>query len=410
MRSLDIAWIAASMIVLGVALSVYADEVVVGKVTHIRSNVLNEERTLFISKPAGYEDGADRFPVLYLLDGETHFRYTSGIVEFLAANDRIPEMLVVAIASGSFAQRTRDLTPLSSAEIDNRFRPSNGGADAFLSFLAGELVPFVEKTYRTRPYRVLVGHSLGGLFAIHALAANRKFFNAYVAIDPSLSWNDGAVVAEAGSFFSRTKELQAHLYFTASNEGGKVPSGVRRLAAILDEKAPAGFRWNFEWMKQENHGSIPLPSIHKGLDTIFDGWHLTDPLELFDKGGIEAIHRHFRDGGRRYGYDRTTSPFTVSMVVAGLMRMGRLEEASEVLLHDLKAYPPPWNQLDALALRYSDRGNIELALHYYRLSLKENPHNEWAKRKLQEMGAKVEDTAGNNLGKLGGRPETEAKD
>jgi predicted alpha/beta superfamily hydrolase len=393
-RSLYLVALMAQLVAISARGQTHAADVVIGKVTHIRSYVLNEERTLFISKPAGYEDGAERFPVLYLLDGETHFRFTSGIVEFLAANDRIPEMLVVAIASGSFTQRTRDLTPPSSAEIDKRFHPSSGGADAFLSFLTGELVPFVEKTYRTRPYRVLAGHSLGGLFAIHALAANRKFFNAYVAIDPSLAWNDGAVVAEAESFFTRTKELQADLYFTASNEGGTVPGGVRRLAAILDEKAPAGFRWNFEWMKQEDHGSIPLPSIHKGLDTIFDGWHLTDPLELFDKGGLEAIHRHFREGGRRYGYDRTTSPFTVSMVVHGLMRMGRLQEASEVLLHDLKAYPPPWNQLDALARRYSDRGDIERAVRYYRLSLKENPHNEWAKRKLQEMGASVADTVG----------------
>jgi len=204
-RSLYLVVLMALLVAIDARGQSHANEVVVGEVTHIRSNVLNEERTLLISKPAGYEDGADRFPVLYLLDGETHFRYTSGIVEFLAANDRIPKMLAVAIASGSFAQRARDLTPPSSAEIDNRFRPSNGGADAFLSFLAGELVPFVEKTYRTRPYRVLVGHSFGGLFAIHALAANRKFFNAYVAIDPSLSWNDGAVVAEAGSFFSRTK-------------------------------------------------------------------------------------------------------------------------------------------------------------------------------------------------------------
>jgi hypothetical protein len=97
------------------------------------------------------------------------------------------------------------------------------------------------------------------------------------------------------------------------------------------------------------HTSIPLRSIHDGLDTIFDGWHLTDLLELYDKGGLEAIHRYFREGGRRYGYYRTTSPFTVSLIVARLMGSGRLEEAAEVLLHDPKAYPPPWNQIDALA-------------------------------------------------------------
>ena len=135
--------LAAQIVTMGARAQSGTNPVVAGEVAHFRSRVLGEERTLFISKPGGYEDGADRYPVLYLLDGETHFRFASGIVEFLGANDRIPKMLVVAIASGNPAQRTRDLTPPSSAEIDNRFAPGNGGADAFLSFLAGELIPFV---------------------------------------------------------------------------------------------------------------------------------------------------------------------------------------------------------------------------------------------------------------------------
>ena len=127
--------------------------VAIGETVAIRSNVLSEERTLFVAKPAGYEVGAERYPVLYLLDGETHFRFVSGVADFLAANDRIPEMLVVAGASGGFAKRRHDLTPPSAAEIDNRFTPGSGGADAFLSFVGDELIPFVEKKYRTRPYR-----------------------------------------------------------------------------------------------------------------------------------------------------------------------------------------------------------------------------------------------------------------
>lgn len=386
--------IAMQLVDVGARAQSPTNPLVIGESVHIRSNVLKEERELLISKPAGYGDGGERYPVLYLLDGETHFRYTSGIVEFLASNDRIPEMLVVAISSGSIEQRTRDLTPPSSAEIDNRFSPGNGGADAFLSFVADELIPFVESNYRTRPYRVLIGHSFGGLFTIHALIAKPKLFNAYISIDPTLTWNNGAVVAQAESFFAKTKELQADFYFTAANSLGKWLSADQRLAAILDEKAPAGFRWNFELMPQEDHGSIPLRSIHQGLETIFDGWYLTDPLELYDIGGLQAIHRHIRDGGKRYGYDRTTSPFTVSLLVASLIGKARLEEASDVLLHDPVAYPPPWNQLEALGRAYSDRGNAERAIYFYKLSVKENPQNDWAKRKLQEMGVEVDKPSG----------------
>jgi hypothetical protein len=78
------------------------------------------------------------------------------------------------------------------------------------------------------------------------------------------------------------------------------------------------------------------------------------------------------------------------MIVAELIWKGSLEEASRVLVHDQKTYPPPWNQFDALARAYSDRGNNERAIYFYRESLKANPKNEWAKRKLREMGAETE--------------------
>jgi hypothetical protein len=136
--------------------------------------------------------------------------------------------------------------------------------------------------------------------------------------------------------------------------------------------------------------SIPLPSIYRGLETIFEEWRLANPVALLDQGGIEAIHRRFREAGKRFGYpERTTPPFTVSLVVAALISAGRLEEASKVLLHDTTAFPPPWNQLDALARAYEKRGGMEQAVRYYRLSLERNPGNEFAKKKLTEMGIKV---------------------
>ncbi len=363
--------------------------VVIGESVDIASRILNESRSLLIAKPAGYEKAADAYPVLYLLDGEAHFHYVSGIVRFMAASERIPGMLVVAIASGNNAQRTRDLTPRSSAEIDNRFSPGSGGADAFLSFIAGELIPYIERTYRTRPYRILAGHSFGGLFALHALVRRPDLFQAYIAMDPTLSWNNGAILPQTELLFSKAKGLRGDLYLTAASYTGSVPADVRNYSAMLEAKAPAGFRWKCEWMKDETHTSISLPAIHHGLDAIFDGWHLADPLGLFNEGGLEAIHRHFRDGGRRCGYERATPPFTISLVVAGLIKLQRLDEAGTVLLHDPKAYPPAWNQLDALARAYEERGDAKQAIRYYQMSLKENPRNERARRRLEEMGAAV---------------------
>src|SRR5205085_11844262 len=105
------------------------------------------------------------------------------------------------------------------------------------------------------------------------------------------------LVVQAESFFAHTTSLQTDFYMTETEASGRVPSEVDRLNAALIKSVPIGFRWKFDWMQQENHMSIPLPSIYRGLEILFEQWRLPDPVALFDRGGIEAIHRRFREAG-----------------------------------------------------------------------------------------------------------------
>lgn len=162
------------------------DAVIIGSRIQLHSRILNETRTLLISKPDGYDQKTERYPVLYLLDGEDNFVQVVGIVQSLTEADRIPPILVVGIVN---TERERDLAPHTEVELEIRFHPKNGGANEFLKFIGSELIPYVDLHYRTRPYKMLVGHSLGGLFAVYALASDPRLFNAYIAIDPTaLSW------------------------------------------------------------------------------------------------------------------------------------------------------------------------------------------------------------------------------
>jgi predicted alpha/beta superfamily hydrolase len=302
----------------------------VGRTVKLQSRTLKQPRFLRISKPNGYEEESEHYPVLYVLDGESNFQFTAAMVRFLADNDRIPAMIVVGVDSGSVARRTHDLTPLTKNEAENRFSPRNGGADQFLAFMSGELLPFVERNYRTRPYRILVGHSFGGLFALHALASKPNLFNAYIAIDPTAGWNNGEEISRLKRLLTESKDLQTDLFITASNDLGKATPDVQQLAEVLQANKPTDLRWKFEWMKDETHGTIPLIGTYSGLCAIFDGWYLADPLRVFDEGGLDAIDKYFRDGGKRADYERLTPPFTLSLVVHGLIRRGDLDTAATV--------------------------------------------------------------------------------
>src|SRR3954447_1953382 len=173
----------------------------------IKSTVLGEDRIILVRTPAGYETNKVSYPVLYMTDGDAHMRHTASTIEFLTQNGRIPDLIVVGVTN---TDRTRDLTPAKPGDKDaagNLRWPTSGGADNFLKFFETELIPEIEKEYRVQPYRILAGHSLGGLFAIHSMITKPGLFNSYIAVSPSLQWENGEALKRATDFLNKQKEM-----------------------------------------------------------------------------------------------------------------------------------------------------------------------------------------------------------
>src|SRR5215470_12622336 len=184
----------------------------------IKSTVLGEDRIILVRTPVGYETNKLSYPVLYMTDGDGHMNHTASTIEFLTQNGRIPELIVVGVTN---TDRTRDLTPVKStnrnAAGELQFQ-SGGGADNFLKFFETELIPEIEKEYRVQPYRIFAGHSLGGLFAIHAMITKPGLFNSYVAVSPSLQWANDEALKRAETFLKNQKELKVTLFVSIGNE------------------------------------------------------------------------------------------------------------------------------------------------------------------------------------------------
>ena len=131
-----------------------ASEITVGKVAVYHSGVLNEDREYQVSLPASYEwSSPRRYPVLFVLDGESEFLHTAVDAAFLAKQDEIPELIVVGITS---TVRVRDFTQTDWATA----WVGGGGAANFRKFLSSEFIPLIERNYRTDGFRVLSGHSI----------------------------------------------------------------------------------------------------------------------------------------------------------------------------------------------------------------------------------------------------------
>ena len=224
--------------------------------------------------PAGYETNKVSYPVLYMTDGDAHMGHTASTIEFLTQNGRIPDLIVVGVTN---TDRTRDLTPAKSTDKNAAGElqfPTSGGADNFLKFFETELIPEIEKQYRVQPYRILAGHSLGGLFAIHAMITKPGLFNSYIAVSPSLQWENSEALKRAEDFLKNQKESKVTLFASIGNEPGAIGDAFDKLKDVLSKSNIKGFEWQAERMADEDHGSVVLRSHYFGLRKVYDGWQM----------------------------------------------------------------------------------------------------------------------------------------
>jgi predicted alpha/beta superfamily hydrolase len=336
----------------------------------IKSEVLGEERVALVRTPAGYDTNDQRYPVLYMTDGPAHLSHTASTIDFLARNGRMPEMIVVAILN---TDRTRDLTPTKQTLPDSKEPPVGGGADKFLKFIETELIPQVEKTYRTQPYRIFAGHSLGGLLAMHAFATHNDLFNAYIAVSPSLQWDKQCVVRETEEFLKDRKDLNRTLFITLANEGGGMRIAFDKAKELLARQQPKDFVWDSMLMEDEDHGTVVLRSHYFALKKIFDGWR---PGPKVLAGGVPAVEEHFKKLSAKYKY--TVLPSETMMNQLGyqlLLGGGKNDEAIAVFTTNVKRYPNSANVYDSLAEAYEKTGKLVLAKPNYQRAVEVGTKN-----------------------------------
>lgn len=375
------------------AASVFGQEasqpIVIGESSAIESGILNETRRIYVGKPPSYDRGTDSYGVVYVLDGEAHFRHVVGTTQFLAegVNQKIPSLLVVAIGN---TDRMRDMTPLSQVEREMDTFRTHGGADQFRGFILEELKPWVDEHYRTNGYSALIGHSLSGLFALQAFITQPDTFDSYIVIDPSLWWNDQALVRQAEAFISSDPEINASLYLSVSSEEAPDLEGVRNFVRLLEAKTPDGLRWDLNSIVTESHETIPLVGIYQGLQWLFASWDIEEDAEaLFgDAPGqeiLEEIDDLYRSSGEELGFERKTPYAVFESLLNHLILNGRLDEAAALSLRHPDRYPLPPYVISGVAAMFIASGNEDAATNYLLTVLETFPGNEAARRTLAEM-------------------------
>ena len=363
-------------------------EITLGEKFRIYSEVLNEEREFWISLPESYNRETldyKRYPLLILLDGHVHFKSVSGMVHSMSAgynnNRRIPEMIVVAIQN---VNRERDFTP---DKVITKRKNDTGGGDQFLDFLEKELIPSLDKKYRTIQYRLLVGHSLGGLITAHAYLKETTAFNAFIAIDPSFgTWDaatmDGKIEKVSDNSFNRC------LYIATANWGKRNFRNRDRHVRFyetLHRRCNKAFNSKLVYYEQENHGSVPLIATYDGLSYIFSGYGIS----YRNVGSKEELTKQFQSLSQRLNFDFHPPEAVVNRIAYRFLRSKNPQQqlkALDFFLLNTTNYPNSFNVFDSLGEAYAILGEKEKAIQNFKKSLALNPKNENAKTALKDLG------------------------
>ena len=356
---------------------------VVADILVIHSKILGEDRRLYIYNPDTVGGNVlPAYPVLYLLE-ENDMPMVAGMVKYLSAyNEQLPAMLVVGIDGG--AQRIRDMTPTHSL-YDNMgkldpdpqswLQPSGGG-DKFLRFVREEVIPFVERRYRTAPFRIIAGHSVGGLTAIHALAAQPDLFNAYLAVSPSLWWDKGAYLDWALERLPRSGSRE-FLFVADSPEGGPFPIYMKRFLNLLEARKAQGLPWTHLYYPGETHGSIAAKAYYDGLRFLYPEWNVSD-----EDRTAESIKSHYRKMSDRLGYD-VQPPFgMVSDWGDDFLRKGKFVDAIEVYRINVLNFPTNAAAQGSLGDAYLRKGDRASAQASYRRAVELAPDDQDLKARL----------------------------
>lgn len=263
-------WIATATLVLGLlcpssgaaaqpAIAVDAEPVLIGQTYTLRSKVLGTDRRLSLRLPTGYAEAPQtRYPVVYVIDGgpEQDFPHIAGIAQSSEVSGTFAPVIVVGVET---VKRRQEITPpvTDSAAYEAELGAVPGGSASFRRFLAEEVKPWVESRYRTSGQDAVMGESLAGLFVVETLFEAPQLFDDYIAVSPSLWWENMKYGREAARYLAALPSGKRRLYVTLADEGYLHKEGVDRLIAALKARSPKELSWLYiDRAAKETHASI----------------------------------------------------------------------------------------------------------------------------------------------------------
>ncbi len=353
------------------------------------SKTFEEQKQFWIQLPENYNPNSPKkYPVVYVLDGKVQLKNLETVYENYLGH-YLPHMILVGISNQT--NRTRDLTT-SQIKMYGKteINPNTGGAENFTKYLEKELIPYIDKTYPTTSFRTLIGHSYAGLFTINMLINHKHLFKNYIAIDPSLDWDNNKLLIEAKeklqtesfegkSLFVSLAAEQLHMWnetITVENlmentsEFTLFPRSIMEFSNFAESHKESGLNFAWNVYPEDLHMTVPLPSMRDGLVFLFDWFQFKNPPkynnpETTVEELTELLKKQAKIYAENFGY---SVPPMIEELFSGYgymnLQMGFPKKAKLFFEMGVKYYPESANSFDSLADYYESEKDIPNAIKY----------------------------------------------
>jgi len=355
----------------------------VGALDSVYSKALKEYRKFYVQLPAYYNaNKKEKYPVVFILDGEVLLPTVNNVQNFYSGGFT-PDMVLIGISNAN--NRTRDLT-ISKIDPKNE---DQGEAANFSIFLETELIPFIENKYPVTNFRTLIGHSYGGLFTIYTLIHHPELFSNYLAIDPSLDWDNQKLLKEAQDILSRNDYKEKSLFMSLGGQLHWQDSKITidnvmqdtsdftlfsraniAFSDIVKKNNKNGLFFDWKFYPKDLHGTIAFPSIMDGLISIFQWYQMenTDKINSFDTSKEELFGIiKYREEKLKTHFGYTVQPYPEELLnMSGYMKMdmGQMEKAKMYFELAIEYYPKSANTYDSMADYYERNGDYDNAIKF----------------------------------------------
>lgn len=331
------------------------DKITVGEKSSLRSEILDEEREVYISLPSNYSRNIHQYPVIIVLDAEYLFEITNAIVKIKSSRNEMPESIVVGIPNNT-GKRYDMAMQLTYPDGSTFF----GGADGvkikdYVSFFGKELIPFLEMNYRVNHHKTIIGMSPTFGPVLEAFWNAPEMFDGYIVLASELAvkTKSGQTVAERilTAIQDQNRSKSAIYIGKAGDDLKRRPKeealAYDELNRKLENTANPNVNYRIEILENENHYGMSISGIEHGLETVYPGelwsvpyrdfWNAEDPAK--------AIARFYKDLSDHYGFeilpieDSFSFGSTLSGTLRRLSRQGREKELQGVLELARSYYP-----------------------------------------------------------------------